>query len=170
MIHGYGGNSRWQFMRQVGSLSKTFNLHIPDLIFFGKSYTTRPDRTEIFQAKCVFEGLKRLGVDRFAIYAISYGGFVAYRMAEMYPKEVGKLVIVSCGIVFTEEQKEEHLKKLGRDALKILVPEYPHDLRLLVNLSVYKCDPFMWVPDYFYGKFINVSNSYIFSTWSPKWN
>lgn len=157
LIHGYGGNSKWQFVRQVGSLSKTFNLLIPDLLFFGKSYTNRSDRTEIFQAKCVFQGLNRLGVDRFAIYGISYGGFVAYRMAEMYPKEVEKVVIVSCGIGSTDEQREEHLKKIGRDAQKILVPESPHDLRLLVNLSVYKSDAFMWIPDYVYAKFINVS-------------
>ncbi|KAH7547081.1 hypothetical protein FEM48_Zijuj01G0269300 [Ziziphus jujuba var. spinosa] len=156
MIHGYGGNSKWQFVRQVGTLSKSFNLHIPDLLFFGKSYTNRPDRTEIFQAKCVFQGLKRLGVDRFAIYGISYGGFVAYRMAEIYPKDVDKVVIVSCGIGSTDEQKEEHLKKIGRDAKKILVPESPQDLRLLVNLSVYNSDAFMWMPDYFYTKFINV--------------
>lgn len=38
-------------------------------------------------------------------------------------------------IVFTEEDKGVHLKKIGRDALKTFVPESLHDLRLLVNLS-----------------------------------
>ncbi|CAB4262414.1 unnamed protein product [Prunus armeniaca] len=103
MLHGYGGNSKWQFIHQVGSLSQSFNLYIPDLLFFGKSYANKPERTEVFQAKCVAEGLKRLGVERFAVYSISHGGYVAYWMAEMYPKLVEKVVVVSCGVGMTEE-------------------------------------------------------------------
>ncbi|KAH0993235.1 hypothetical protein GBA52_004718 [Prunus armeniaca] len=103
MLHGYGGNSKWQFIHQVGSLSQSFNLYILDLLFFGKSYANKPERTEVFQAKCVAEGLKRLGVERFAVYSISHEGYVAYWMAEMYPKLVEKVVVVSCGVGMTEE-------------------------------------------------------------------
>uniref|UniRef100_A0A5B7C4T2 Putative monoacylglycerol lipase abhd6-B-like n=1 Tax=Davidia involucrata TaxID=16924 RepID=A0A5B7C4T2_DAVIN len=156
LIHGCGGNSRWQFVRQVGPLSQSFNLYIPDLLFFGKSFTNRLDRTDVFQAKCVCEGLKRLGVERFSMYAISYGGFVAYRMAEIYPDSVEKVVIVSSGIGCTEEQKVKHMRKIGRNVLDLLLPEKPDDLRLLVNLSMYKRNPFEWVPDFFLREFINV--------------
>ncbi|KAM5579566.1 hypothetical protein ABKV19_009375 [Rosa sericea] len=157
MLHGYGGNSKWQFMHQVGSLSRTFNLYVPDLLFFGKSYTKMSDRTEVFQAKCVAEGLRRLGVDRFGVYSISYGGFVAYWLAEMHPQAVERLVIVSCGIGMTEEQKKDQLNKIGRNALKLLVPESAHDLRGLVNLSVHKPSPVRWVPDVFIRGFIHVT-------------
>ncbi|KAL6134716.1 hypothetical protein ACLB2K_066944 [Fragaria x ananassa] len=141
MLHGYGGNSKWQFVHQVGSLSRTFNLYVPDLLFFGKSYTKMSDRTEVFQAKCVAEGLRRRGVERFGVYSISYGGFVAYWLAAMYPEAVGRLVIVSCGIGMTEEQKKDQLNKIGRSALKLLVPESAHDLRGLVNISMHKATP-----------------------------
>lgn len=157
MLHGYGGNSKWQFIHQVGSLSRSFNLYVPDLLFFGKSYTKRSDRTEVFQAQCVAEGLKRLGADRFCVYSISYGGFVAYWLAEMYPKAVERLVIVSCGIGMTDEQKKEQLNKIGRNALKLLVPESAHDLRGLMSLSMHKPGPAKWVPDVFIRGFINVS-------------
>ncbi|CAN6573595.1 unnamed protein product [Malus baccata var. baccata] len=157
MLHGYGGNSKWQFIHQVGFLSQRFNLYVPDLLFFGDSYTTRLERTEIFQAKCVAEGLKRLGLDRFSVYSISYGGFVAYWMAEMYPELVEKTVVVSCGIGMTEEQKREQLNKVGSNALNLLVPQSAHDLRLLVNLSVHKPGPSKWVPDIFLRGFINVT-------------
>ncbi|XP_059644675.1 uncharacterized protein LOC132286365, partial [Cornus florida] len=156
IIHGYGGNSRLQFVRQVGPLSQCFNLYVPDLLFFGKSFTNRSDRTELFQARCVCEGLKRLGVDRFSVYAISYGGFVGYRMAEICPEMVDKVVIVSSGIGCTEDQKGEQLRKLNRDPRDILLPEKPDDLRLLINLSIYKFDPFKWVPDFLLKEFINV--------------
>lgn len=160
MVHGYGGDSIWQFLGQVGPLSKAFNLHLPDLLFFGKSYTKWPDWSEVFQAKCVVEGLRRIGVGRYALYGISYGGFVAYQMAAMCPQEVEKVVIVSSGIVWTEDQKRELLIRNGRNALEILLPETPNDLRLLVSLSVYKSDPFKWVPDFILTKFVQAMMQY----------
>ncbi|BFG24160.1 hypothetical protein CerSpe_104340 [Prunus speciosa] len=81
----------------------------------------------------------------FSVYDLSYGGLVAYQMAEMYPEMVEKVVIVSSGVVWTDEQKDE-LLSVNSDALEILLPKSPHDLRLLVNRSVYKYDAFKWVP------------------------
>ncbi|PKI74282.1 hypothetical protein CRG98_005339 [Punica granatum] len=155
-IHGYGGNSQWQFLAQVGPLSRSFNLFIPDLLFFGKSSTKCTDRTYEFQARCIVEALKRMGVGKFSVYAISYGGFVGYRMAKMYPDEVEKIIIVSSGIGCTEEQKSKQLRKIGRDPLELLLPNNPRDLRTLIDLSLYKYDPFKWVPDFFLREFIEV--------------
>ncbi|XP_009795564.1 uncharacterized protein LOC107761651 [Nicotiana tabacum] len=156
LIHGYGGDAKWQFMYQVKSLAQSFNLYIPDLLFFGKSYTTRPERTEEFQAKCVVEGLKGLGVKKCSMFSISYGGFVGYKMAEMYPELVEKVVILSSGVGCTKEQKEEQLKRIGRDPVELLIPAKPEDLHVLVNMSIYKYNPFKWAPDAFLQEFIDV--------------
>ncbi|KAK9281908.1 hypothetical protein L1049_004816 [Liquidambar formosana] len=155
LVHGYGGHSRWQFFRMVRPLSRSFNLYIPDLVFFGKSNTHRSDRSDVFQARSVGEGLKRLGVGIFSVVGISYGGWVAYRMAEMYREEVEKVVIVSCGICYEEHQKIEHLRKLGRNPMDVLLPQTPDELRFLINLGFYNCDPLKWVPDFFLGVLIN---------------
>ncbi|XP_056176622.1 uncharacterized protein LOC115691068 isoform X3 [Syzygium oleosum] len=154
-IHGYGGNSRWQFWAQVGPLSQSFNIFIPDLLFFGKSHTLSPQRSDVFQATCIVEGLRKLGVDKYSIYAISYGGFVGYRMAEVGGDKVEKLVIVSTGIGCTDEQKFEQLRKIGRNPLELLLPEKPQDLRVLMNLSIYKFNPFIWAPNFFLQQFID---------------
>ncbi|GAA0167889.1 serine protease [Lithospermum erythrorhizon] len=174
LIHGYGGNTKWQFMYQINSLAKSFNVYLPDLLFFGNSYTLHKDRSETFQAKCVFEGLERLGVERCTVYSISYGGFVGYRMAEIYPEMVEKVVIVSSGIGCTVHQKNEQLKNVGGNnhnnnndhdndnnnnndnVFDLLLPEKPKDLRMLVNLSIYKFNPFKWIPDFFLQEFINM--------------
>ncbi|KAL3720799.1 hypothetical protein ACJRO7_005585 [Eucalyptus globulus] len=156
LIHGYGGNSKGQFWTQVGPLSQSFNLFIPDLLFFGKSHTLSPQRSDVFQATCIVEGLKKLGVDKYSIYAISYGGYVGYRMAEIGGDVVEKVVIVSTGIGCTDEQKFEQLRKIGRNPLELLLPEKPQDLRGLMNLSIYKFNPFKWVPDFFLQQFIDV--------------
>eukprot|EP00257_Ricinus_communis_P017616 XP_015576092.1 uncharacterized protein LOC8284649 [Ricinus communis] len=158
LIHGYGGNSRWQFLNQVRPLSKSFNLYIPDLLFFGDSYTNRTDRSDIFQAKCASEGLKKLGVEKYNVVGISYGGYVAYYMAENFNDEVKKVVIVSCGICYTEEQREEQLRKLGRNnnIYDLLVPRKPEDAREMLKLAMHKIKPTKWLPDSVICEFINV--------------
>ncbi|KAJ9568416.1 hypothetical protein OSB04_004382 [Centaurea solstitialis] len=182
LVHGYGGNSKWQFVLQtldwsfgagfgriqymgmgigihfpagqVAQLSRDFNVYMPDLVFFGRSYSTRTERTDAFQAKCVCDGMRKLGVERFSVYGISYGGFVAFRMAEMAEEAVEKVVIVSSAIVCTEDQKFEHLKKIGGNLVDMLVPEKPEDIRKLCEMSMYKSNVSKWFPDFFLKGFI----------------
>ncbi|XP_065865363.1 uncharacterized protein [Euphorbia lathyris] len=156
LIHGYGGDSRWQFLYQVGFLSRKFNLFLPDLLFFGKSYSTRSDRSFAFQAVCLGEGLRRLGVERYSVYSISYGGYVGYRLAEICSKEMEKLVIVSSGVGWNDDEEiVSQISKVGRDPIEVLLPTNPQDLRLLVGLSTYKGDPLRFLPDFFLQEFIN---------------
>lgn len=92
------------------------------------------------------------------MYSISYGGFVAYKMAEIWPEMVEKLVIVSSGVGFTQQQKTVEMKKHGRDCSKILVPKTPMDLRLLIKISMNTGLTFIdWVPDFVLSQFIAVS-------------
>ncbi|KAM4099747.1 hypothetical protein ACB094_05G015300 [Castanea mollissima] len=154
LIHGYGGNSRWQFFTQVWPLSRSFNLYVPDLLFFGESYTNWTDRSELFQARCIREGLKRLSVNKFSVVGISYGGYVTYRMAEIYQDEVEKVVIMSSGICYTDDQKEEQLKKIGRNVFDLIVPEKAQDMRLFMNLCIYKSSPFKLIPNFFLMGFV----------------
>ncbi|KAK6911859.1 Alpha/beta hydrolase fold-1 [Dillenia turbinata] len=168
LLHGYGGNARWQFIFQVGPLAKSFNLYIPDLLFFGRSYTTRSDRTEAVQAECVREGLRRLGVQRFTLVGHSYGGFVVYRMAEMYPEAVEKIVIMSSAVKYTEGQKIGHLSKIGfeKDVLEVALLDNPKDLLFFLNLCMslsthhHKLNPLKWIPEFFLWGFINVTNEH----------
>ncbi|KAK8575919.1 hypothetical protein V6N13_032769 [Hibiscus sabdariffa] len=154
MVHGYGGNPLWQFVFQVAPLSRRFNLFIPDLLFFGRSYSKSPVRSDSFQAECLLDGLGKLGVDRFSVYAISYGGFVAYRMAEMRPDSVERVAIVSSGVLYSEEQRAAQLREIGRHPSEILVPKKPDDLRLLVKLSMCRENALNWVPDFLLQQFI----------------
>ncbi|KAD4585027.1 hypothetical protein E3N88_22628 [Mikania micrantha] len=107
-------------------------------------------------AKCVCDGLKKMKVDKFSVYAISYGGFVGYRMAEVKEEMVEKLVIVSSGIVCKHDRKLEHVKKIGRSVVDLLVAKTPEDLRMLCRMSIHKCDIGRWIPDFFLWGFIAV--------------
>ncbi|KDP40698.1 hypothetical protein JCGZ_24697 [Jatropha curcas] len=128
---------------------------MPDLLFFGKSFTKRRGRSDAFQAECVREGLKKLGLKRYNLIGLSYGGYVAYRLAANYADEVEKLVIMSSGICYTEEQKEEHFRKIG-NLSDLLLPQKPEDVRAMIKLSMHKTNPMKWMPDFIISEFINV--------------
>lgn len=53
LIHGLGANALWQWGDVVGRFVGDFNVYVPDLLFFGDSFTARPERSESFQAKCI---------------------------------------------------------------------------------------------------------------------
>ncbi|XP_052174517.1 uncharacterized protein LOC127789621 [Diospyros lotus] len=161
LIHGYGSTAPWQFFRQVGPLSRSFNLFIPDLIFFGNSHSKRSDRSEVFQARCVVEGLRSLGVARCSLYALSYGGWVGYRAAEMFPEMVEKVVIVSSGVGgCTEEQRREGLQKIGvKKFTEMLCPKKPADLRSLAAVTMHKFSVAKLLPDFFIREFITVMHT-----------
>ncbi|GJN34088.1 hypothetical protein PR202_gb22726 [Eleusine coracana subsp. coracana] len=94
LLHGFAGDGIMTWMFQVGALAKDYDVYVPDLLFFGGS-TPLPaasDRSPAFQAECVVAALRRLGVERCAVVGFSYGGFVAFRMAEAHPGLVRSVV------------------------------------------------------------------------------
>ncbi|KAE9450003.1 hypothetical protein C3L33_18096, partial [Rhododendron williamsianum] len=99
LIHGIGANAMWQFNDFISPLCSQFNVYVPDLVFFGNSYTTQPDRTEAFQ--------------RMHVVGLSYGGFVAYSIAVQFPDAVDRLVkSADEAIAILLPQKPEKLREL----------------------------------------------------------
>lgn len=155
LIHGFGGNSRWQFQRQLPALSRRFDIYLPDLLFFGRSRTSGPHRSVDFQARCLVQAMARLGVRNYSVAGISYGGYVAYRVAEMDPAAVGRVVIMTAGVAAAgEEERREMAEREGRDVAEILLPRSAEDLRTLMNRSMYR--PPAWLPDFLFRDFIKL--------------
>ncbi|CAN4114903.1 unnamed protein product [Withania somnifera] len=156
LIHGFGANSMWQWNEFITPLSSRFNLYVPDLLFFGESYTSRPERTESFQAQCVMRIMEVYGVKKMAVVGLSYGGFVGYSMAAQYPEAVEKLVLGCSGVCLEEKDMENGMfqVKSVEEAVSILLPQTPEKLRQLLKLSFYK--PTKNLPSCFLNDFIDV--------------
>lgn len=156
LIHGIGANAMWQWNDFISPLVAKFNVYVPDLVFFGESYTTRPDRTEAFQAQCVMRAMEAHGVRRMNIVGLSYGGFVGYRLAEQFPEAVEKIVIGCAGVCLEEKDMDEGLFKVKsvEEAMDLLLAQTPEKLRELMRLSFYK--PIQHLPSCFLSDFINV--------------
>ncbi|XP_020080919.1 uncharacterized protein LOC109704575 [Ananas comosus] len=168
LVHGFGGNAKWQWERQIGPLSRSFDLYVPDLLFFGRSKPgsgseseseseTPGSRSVAEQARCVAEAMARLGVGRYAVVGISYGGFVAYRLAG--EGAVERVVILSAGVCAGAEERGELARREGRDVSEVLLPQRPEDLRTLLRRSMHR--PPKWVPDFLLRDFIQGGSEFL---------
>ncbi|OMO87020.1 Alpha/beta hydrolase-1 [Corchorus capsularis] len=157
LLHGFGANAMWQYGEHLRHFTPRFNVYVPDLVFFGESYTTRTDRSESFQAQCIMKMMEKHGALRMNLVGISYGGFVGYSMAAQFPDRLDKLVLCCTGVCLEEKDLEEgffHVADLD-EAISILLPQSPEKLRELMSFSFVKPQA-RWVPSYFLTDFIDV--------------
>lgn len=139
LLHGFGPVAIWQWHKQVTHLSPHFNLYIPNLLFFGGSFTNSSDRSEAFQAECIAKLLKKLGVTKFSAVGTSYGGFVLYNLAKMYPERVEKVVIASSAVNMVKGDNLEVVERAKvEDIQDLMLPSTAANFRKLMNLVIYK--------------------------------
>lgn len=157
LIHGIGANAMWQWADFISPLISKFNVYVPDLLFFGDSYTSRPDRSESFQARCVMGLLDAHGVAMTHVVGMSYGGFVGYSMAAQFREKVGRVVLICAGVCMEEKDMDDGLFKVMNinEAAEILFPQRPEKVRQLLKLTFYK--PPKSIPSCFFSDFIGVS-------------
>lgn len=166
LIHGFGVNALWQWGNFVRHVAPLFNVYVPDLVFFGGSYTTRPERGERFQAECVMRVMEANGVRRVSLVGLSYGGFVAYCMAAMERETVvvERVVVCGSGVCMEERDVKEGLFPVTDldEAASILVPQTPNKLKELLGYAFFKPTLFTWLPSCILLDFIEVTK--FFST------
>lgn len=154
LVHGFAGDGivTWQF--QVGALTKNYAVYVPDLLFFGGSVTDNPDRSPTFQAECLVKGLKKLGVDKCVLVGFSYGGMVAFKVAELYPELVRAMVVSGSIFAMNESVSEEVMTKLGfSSSSELLLPTSVKGLKTLLSVATHKK---FWFPNRLYKDYLQV--------------
>ncbi|XP_035845974.1 uncharacterized protein LOC118492219 [Helianthus annuus] len=117
-----------------------FNVYVPDLVFFGDSFTTRSDRSDSFQAQCVYRVMEVNSVKRMRVVGLSYGGFVAYSLAAQFKEMVERVVICCAGVCLEEKDLEDGLfpVKSLEEAAEILLPQTPEKMKELMRFTFVK--------------------------------
>ncbi|XP_039041592.1 2-hydroxy-6-oxononadienedioate/2-hydroxy-6-oxononatrienedioate hydrolase [Hibiscus syriacus] len=158
LIHGLGANAMWQWGDIVRKFIPSFNIFIPDLIFFGDSYTTRPERSDAFQAQCVMRVMEANSVRKLSLVGLSYGGFVGYSLAAQFSEAVERVVICCAGVCMEEKDLKEGVFRVSdlEEAARILVPQTPEKLKELLGFSLFKPPPLSLVPSCLLADFIDV--------------
>ncbi|KAG6494719.1 hypothetical protein ZIOFF_042480 [Zingiber officinale] len=85
--------------------------------------------------------MRLLGVAWYSVMGISYGGFVAFHLAEMEAESVERVAILTAGICMSPEQLRVMSAKEKRDVCELLLPQKADDLRALVSRSMYPPPP-----------------------------
>ncbi|GER51665.1 alpha/beta-Hydrolases superfamily protein [Striga asiatica] len=152
-IHGFGPAGIWQWRDQISFFAGEFDVYVPDLVFFGGSFTESAGRCEIFQATCLAKLLEKLRVCRYSLVGTSYGGSVAYRMAAMWPERVEKVVIASSAVNLRKHDNDELLGKAKSDKIEdLLMPVTAVQLRTLLRLVIFRR---VYLPDFILNDFLH---------------
>ncbi|XP_042007171.1 monoacylglycerol lipase ABHD6-like isoform X2 [Salvia splendens] len=156
LVHGFGANAMWQYGDLLHHLMPRYNIYVPDLLFFGESWTQRPDRSEAFQARCLMRLMELHGVRRLSLVGISYGGFVSYSMAAQFPEAVEKVVLCCSGVCLEEKDLREGFFQVADldEVAGILMPQTPEKLRELIKFAFAK--PVNGLPSCFLSDYIDV--------------
>ncbi|TVU41207.1 hypothetical protein EJB05_14707, partial [Eragrostis curvula] len=145
LLHGFAGDGILTWVLQIGALAKHYDVYVPDLLFFGGSTSPAPGRSPEFQAECVVAALRKLGVKRCAVVGFSYGGFVAFRMAEEHPGLVRSVVVTGSLAAMTASTSDAVLQRLGAASwVDILLPGDVAGVRSLFAVGTHGK---WWLPD-----------------------
>ncbi|CAL4937856.1 unnamed protein product [Urochloa decumbens] len=156
LLHGFGGDAKWTWARNLPRLCRHFHVYAPDLVFFGAhSRSSSPLRSVPFQARCAADAMRLLGVRRYDVAGISYGGFVAYRMAAAEARDaVGRVVVMTSGVAAAPGEMREMAAREDRTVEEALLPKTAEGLRFLVRRSMHRPPP--WMPDFVLDDFIQL--------------
>ncbi|XP_031391106.1 uncharacterized protein LOC116203498 [Punica granatum] len=157
LIHGLGANALWQWGDVVGRFAGHFNVYVPDLLFFGYSFTARPERCESFHAQCIMRVMEAHSVRRMSVVGLSYGGFIGYSIAAQYPAAVESLVICCAAVCMEEKDLKDGVFRISdlEEAAEILVPQTPDRLRELMGFTLYRGPPLRLIPSCILNDFIH---------------
>jgi len=144
LLHGFGGNGLYTWWAQAKALSKSHQVVVPDLLWFGESASkAEPSldaQADAIQALVDHVLPENQPVD---VVGISYGGFVALRYGQVAPERQRKLVIVdSPGTIFNAQDEEAMLTRYRvRDVNELFVPTSTDRVRALIELAYHKPPP-----------------------------
>ncbi|CAN1217138.1 2-hydroxymuconate semialdehyde hydrolase [Linum perenne] len=78
----------------------------------------------------------KVGVKRYSVVGTSYGGFVAYHMARMWPERVEKVVVASSGVNMRKSDNEDLVKRGKVETISdLMLPQTPSQLRALLDVA-----------------------------------
>lgn len=156
LLQGFAAEGILTWSLQVRALSRKYAVYIPDLLFFGGSITSSADRSLEFQAECLVKGLTKLGVETCTVVGFSYGGMVAFKMAELHPHMVKSLVVSGTVVTFTESMSAKTMGRLGfSSASEMLLPTSVEGVKTLFKGGIYKK---LFLPDRLFKDYLQVFN------------
>ncbi|MDX2173258.1 MAG: alpha/beta hydrolase [Bacteroidota bacterium] len=141
MLHGMGAEAKENWHKQIKTLSKHYNLIVPDLIYFGESTSVENNFSLDFQVTQINEVLERLMISKkINVMGFSYRGLCAAYYNEVFTNKVDKLIIMDGPVKYFSIAAADSLAKIaGADNItNLLAPQTLSDFNSLVKAGVSK--------------------------------
>lgn len=141
LIHGFAFGALETWEDQVPVFIRSHRVIVPDLYWFGDSVpSVNMDNAEQ-QAQALSELLTRLEIPKAAVVGVSFGGYVAMRLALTHPEQVEKLVLVdAAGMAPNAEERRQVTQNFGgkQHIADLLIPKDTDELDQLLRILFHK--------------------------------
>jgi pimeloyl-ACP methyl ester carboxylesterase len=139
LLHGFGAEAIWQWDKQIKALVEYHRVIVPNLLWFGGVVSIEPDYSIEHQVRMLLGLLEKLGEKQAAWVGVSYGGLVAFELANTHPDRVSKLVVVdSPGRVYTRADYEAFCERFKvKDIGELLIPKDRNGVRKLLEIAYF---------------------------------
>lgn len=118
LLHGFGGNSLFTWMRLLPDLSKEYHVLAPDLLA-SNFLRLNPNSYSIDQeTKLVSAFLEKLNIQETHVVGLSAGGWVALLLAKNQPNLTQKLILVESAGIKTKVPELVQLSLTDREKAK----------------------------------------------------
>lgn len=137
LLHGFGPPAPWQWTEQVDALEEDYRVLMPNLLWFGDSVDPKRDFGLERQVEVMAGLMQRLGFTDSTVIGVSYGGFVAHRLAALRPDLVRRLVLVdSPGTSFEREDYQALLDRHDTQTVnELFIPSDDEGVERLLELA-----------------------------------
>lgn len=153
LVHGFGANTRFQWFRQIEELSEHYRVLMPNLMYFGKTKPENPRYTVADQVDLVNDFIKHLGVEKYSICGVSYGGLITCEMGRRYPEGIEKMVVFDAPVKYMYKQDIDSTQSLFDvpSIEELFVPSDVKGLKKLMYLATMKKSvlPSSWMEEFY---------------------
>ncbi len=150
LLMGFGASVEWQFHPNVRALARHSRLIVPDLVHFGGTFAPGPvqrgaERSIELQVRVAVGLLDALGIEKADIGGLSYGGFVAYGLAQRHPERVDRTILVaSPGPAILPADYEAMCRRFDVSSMsEVLMPREASGVRTLMQIAWHRPP---WIP------------------------
>lgn len=142
LVHGFGGDGKISWSRQINDFKDDYRVIIPDILWFGESYSDE-EPSLVAQIEAIKWLIEELNLEKVNVVGISYGGFITLGLAHIYPENLRRIVIVnSPGAAISDAEIEAFCKSVGVEKINdAFVPKTGEDVQRLLDFSFYKKPP-----------------------------
>lgn len=159
LIHGFGASTKYQWFEQVEYLSLNYRVIMPNLLYFGN---TRPGsrRYEISdQVALVCNLMNHLGIDKYTVCGVSYGGLITMELAVQNQEKIDKVIAFDAPVKYIQPSDIIAVKNTFEVETieELFAPSGPKGLKKLMYLATMKKSiiPASWLTEFYedlYGK------------------